>query len=86
MPVILWDNGLKVFSSSKFHHGETLAEIDGNYYKLYHSKIYKTDAEGTIHYDEDHHATNVKPLDFSITKNVVMIIVTGLLMLWLFSR
>ena len=85
LPVILWDNGLKVFSSSKFHHGETLAEVEGNYYKLYHSKIYKTDAEGTINYDEDHHATNVKPIDFSITKNVVMIIVTGLLMLWLFT-
>jgi F-type H+-transporting ATPase subunit a len=85
LPVILWDNGLKVFSSSKFHHGETLAEVDGNYYKLYHSKIYKTNAEGTINYDESHHATNVKPIDFSITKNVVMIIVTGLLMLWLFT-
>jgi len=85
LPVILWDNGLKVFSSSKFHHGETIAEVDGNYYKLYHSKIYKTDAEGTINYDEDHHATNVKPIDFSITKNVVMIIVTGILMLWLFT-
>ena len=85
LPVIIWDNGLKVFSSSKFHHGETLAEVDGNYYKLYHSKIYKTDAEGTINYDEDHHATNVKPIDFSITKNVVMIIITGLLMLWLFT-
>ena len=22
LPVILWDDGLKVFSSSKFHHGE----------------------------------------------------------------
>ncbi len=85
LPVILIDDGLKVFSSSKFHHGETVAEVDGNYYKLYHSKIYKTDAEGTITYDEEHHPTNVKPLDFSITKNVVMIIVTGLLMLWLFT-
>ena len=85
LPVILWDNGLKIFSSSKFHHGETLAEVDGSYYKLYHSKIYKTDANGTINYDEEHHATNVKPIDFSITKNVVMIIITGLLMLWLFT-
>lgn len=85
LPVILWDDGLKVFSSSRFNHGETLAEVDGEHYKLYHSKIYKTDAEGAINYDADHHPTNVKPLDFSITKNVVMIIVTGLLMLWLFS-
>ncbi|MBD0850568.1 F0F1 ATP synthase subunit A [Maribacter arenosus] len=85
LPVILWDNGLKIFSSSKFHHGETLAEVDGNYYKLYHSKIYKTDAEGTINYDGEHHPTNVKPLDFSITKSVVMMMVTGLLLLWLFS-
>lgn len=84
LPVILWDNGLKVFSSSKFHHGEEVAEVDGNYYSLYHSKIYKTDAEGTINYDEEHHPTNVKPLDFSITKSVVMMLVTGLLLLWLF--
>ena len=105
LPVILIDDGLKVFSSSKFHHGETVAEVDGNYYKLYHGKIYKTDAEGTINYDPQHggvshdvedafgeevvvdniHPSNEKPLDFSITKNVVMIIITGLLMLWLFS-
>ena len=38
LPVILWDDGLKVFSSSKFNHGETVAEVDGKYYKLYHSK------------------------------------------------
>ncbi|UMB59791.1 F0F1 ATP synthase subunit A [Lutibacter sp. A80] len=86
LPVILWDGGLKVFSSSKFNHGETLAEVDGNYYKLYHSKIYKTDAVGTINYDEEHHATNVKPLDFSITKNVVFIIAVSVLMLFIFIR
>ena len=53
LPVILWDNGLKVFSSSQFHHGETLANVGDDYYKLdYHSnKIYKTDAAGTINYD-----------------------------------
>lgn len=84
LPVILWDEGLKVFSSSKFHHGETLAEVDGNFYKLYHSKIYRTDAQGTINYDADDHPTNVKPLDFSMTKSVVMIIITGFLMFLLF--
>lgn len=85
LPVILWDNGLQVFSSSQFHHGETLAESGGNYYKLYHSKIYRTDANGTILYDEEQHPTNIKPLDFSITKNVVMIMITGFLMFWLFT-
>ena len=84
LPVILWDNGPVVFSSSEFHHGETVAEAGGNYYRLYHSKIYKTDSEGTILYDEEHHPTNAKPLDFSITKSVVMILLTGLLMFLLF--
>ncbi len=59
---------LKVFSSSKFHHGETVAQVGDNYYKQYHSKIYKTDASGTINYDDEHHPTNVKPLDISIYK------------------
>jgi F-type H+-transporting ATPase subunit a len=85
LPVILWDDGLQVFMSSKFHYGETVAEHNGNYYKLYHSKIYKTDSEGTIHYDEKHYPTNVRPLDLSITKSVVMIVVTGILMLLLFG-
>ena len=84
LPVILWDDGLKIFSSSKFHHGETVAEVDGSHYKLYHSKIYKTDASGTINYDEKQHATNAKPLDLSITKGVVMIFIVGLLMFLLF--
>ncbi len=86
LPVILWDGGLKVFSSSKFHHGETVAEVDGSYYKIDHNKIYKTDAAGTINYDAEHHATNAKPLDFSITKNVVFIFLVGLLMFLVFSR
>jgi len=85
LPVILWDNGLQFFSSSKFHHGETVAESNGNYYKLYHNKVYRTDAEGTIELDDHHHPTNAKPIDFSITKNVFMIIVTGILMLLLFG-
>lgn len=85
LPVILIDGGLQLFSSSKFHHGETVAESNGNYYKLYHNKIYKTDAEGTLTFDDHHHPTNIKPLDFSITKSVLMIMVTGVLMLLLFT-
>lgn len=85
LPVIIWDDGLKIFSSSKFKHGKAVAEVDGNYYKVYHTKIYKTDAEGTINYDAEHHPTNAKPLDFSITKNVVVIFFVGLLMFFLFK-
>ncbi len=86
LPVILWDDGLKIFLSSKFHHGETVAKVSGNYYKLYHNKIYKTDLKGTINYDDNHHATNIKPLDFSITKNVVFIFLVGLLMFFMFRK
>ena len=85
LPVILWDDGLKVFSSSRFHHGEEVAEVDGNHYVLYHSKIYKTNAAGDLNLDAEDHPTNEKPLDFSITKSVVMMLVTGLLLIWLFS-
>lgn len=85
LPVILWDEGLKIFSSSKLKHGKNVVEAGGNYYKSYHGKIYKTDAQGTIEYDDSHHPTNVKPLDFSITKNVVSILFTAIIMLLLFK-
>lgn len=85
LPVILFDDGLKIFSSSKLHHGEEVAEVDGNYYKLSHGKIYKTDAQGKLNYDEHHHPTNAKPLDFSITKNVVTSIFVAVLMFFMFT-
>ncbi len=81
LPVILWDGGLKVGMSSQFHHGESVATIGGNHYKLFHGKVYKTDAKGTLSYDEHHHPTNEKPFDLSITKNVFAMLVTGLLLL-----
>jgi F-type H+-transporting ATPase subunit a len=43
LPVILVDNGLKMFMSSKFDHGHTLAEKDGSKYMLFHSKIYNVE-------------------------------------------
>jgi F-type H+-transporting ATPase subunit a len=85
LPVILFDNGLQVFMSSEFHHGEKVAEHNGNYYKLYHGKIYKTDAEGTLNFDDHHHPTNEKPLDFSITKSVASLIFTAILLLLMFT-
>ena len=85
LPVILVDDGLKVFMSSAFDHGEKVAEAGGNYYKLYHNAIYKTDAEGTITLDEHHHPTNIKPLDLSITKGVFSIALVSLLLFLIFA-
>ena len=87
LPVFFYDkdNGFHAFMSSEFHHGENVVESKGAYYKLFHEKIYKTDANGTLKLDEKGHAENEKVLDLSLTKNVLMIIVTGLLMLWIFG-
>lgn len=84
LPIILWDNGVHVFSSSKFEHSEAVAESNGNFYKLHHEKIYKTDASGTLNGDE-HHPTNIQPIDLSITKGVLTIMVVALLMFLLFT-
>ena len=64
LPVILWDNGFQFFMSSKFHHGEEVAESNGNYYMIGHhdGMVYKTDAAGS--------ESKIKPLDLSITKNI----------------
>ena len=86
LPVILWDNGLQIFSSKKFYHGKKIAEHKGNFYKLYHSKIYKTDKKGTITYNRENKVSNQKPLDFSITKNVVFILTGMFLMIFVFVR
>lgn len=86
LPIILLDNGLQVFSSSKFNHGEAVAESNGNFYKLNHhdGKIYKTDASGTITEGENGFPTNVRPIDFSITKSVLSIMFAAFLMFILF--
>lgn len=85
LPVILVDGGLHIFMSSAFHHGEAVAESNGNYYVVNHGKIYKTDAEGTLTFDEHHHATNAKPLDFSITKNVFVVMLMCVIMILVFK-
>ncbi|MDH5367375.1 MAG: F0F1 ATP synthase subunit A [Cyclobacteriaceae bacterium] len=85
LPIIIWDEELHFFSSSKFHHGESVAESNGKYYVLFHEKIYRTDAEGTLTLDDHNHPTNVRPLDFSITKSVVGMLLIGTLMLLIFG-
>ena len=97
LPIILWDNGVHFFSSSKFNHGDehgTVAESNGNFYVLHHEKIYKSDSDGNIQTvlvkeikDGKEVVTKkeLKPIDLSITKGVFTIMVVAFLMFMLFS-
>lgn len=91
LPVIVsTSKGIKAFMSSEFHHnddGHVVVEKDGVKLTKIHSKIYELN-EGAhgVKFDEHHHALNAhKVLDFSITKSVVGILLTSLLMLLGFS-
>ena len=84
LPVILIDEGVKVFMSSKLQHGKKVVNKGGKHYKLYHGKIYETNAEGLIEYDANGKVINAKPLDLSITKSVFTIMMVSLLMILLF--
>ncbi|WP_194768217.1 F0F1 ATP synthase subunit A [Tamlana sp. I1] len=87
LPVIVWTSGgLKVFMSSEFHHddnGQVIVNKDGVLLTKIHSKIYELEsgAEAVV-FDDHHHAENAhKVLDFSITKSVFGMLLTGILML-----
>ena len=96
LPVILYDKGFKVFNSSHFYHGaekmvkDTISGEEFHYlvgagpakgYALFHEKIYTVENE-TIHFKEGH-PHNPKPLDLSITKNVVSLFFGAFLILWI---
>lgn len=78
LPIILFDNGkIIIFWSSKFHHGHD--SYKG--YKLmsdgeYKGKIVRINEAGVINPD--------LPLDFSITKNVFAILISMVLICWIF--
>lgn len=85
LPVIVWNEGkLSLFSSHEFDHGKKVVSKAGSNFVLYHEKIYNTDAQGTINLDEHGHPTNTRPLDLSITKNVVGMWIAIAILLTLF--
>ena len=96
LPVILYDNGIKSFSSSLFYHGSIQTTIDkktkeeANYivgkgsaagYALFHEKIYKLNNLGSLSIEDGHVHGCVKPLDLSITKNVLSLFMGSFLLL-----
>ena len=95
LPVILiTDDGLKVFSSSHFYHNP-ITEYHGEekleYYAygdfiLYHEKVYLASAEGGLTLDPvTGEIANEAALDFSITKSVVGVILTLLILVLIFG-
>ncbi len=90
LPIILWtDNGLVTFSSNEFHHdvdGKTVVEKNGMKFVNLHDKIYQlNEGASVVSLDAEDHATNaVKPLDFSITKNVFSMFLSMALLLLIF--
>ena len=73
LPIILYTDGnLDIFSSSNFHHGTTPYTVNGRTYSLNHGHIVE--------------ASGLNTIDFSITKNVVFIIIVFLMMLIMFTR
>ncbi|TYB78787.1 F0F1 ATP synthase subunit A [Bizionia myxarmorum] len=91
LPVMVWtSNGLKAFMSSAFQHddnGTIIVDKDNTKLVKYHSKIYELEANATaLSFDDANHPTNAsKVLDFSITKSVFGMLLTGLLMLLAFG-
>jgi len=88
LPIILIDNGLKVFSSNKFYkEGEKLENAEGEEYfvnksegyALVNEKIYKLD-NGAVNFNQEGEVLNAKPLDLSITKNVFAVIFSAVVL------
>ena len=94
LPVILYtDKGLVVFSSSAFQHdseGKHIVEIKGQRFINFHNKIYYASEIASGHgiyaqFNETTHViSNSKPWDISITKNVASLLLSAIIILWLF--
>ncbi len=94
LPVILWtNNGFVTFLSNKHDHndhGTEIFEEKGQQLINYHGKYYYPNAvknaEGAyVELDENAVPTNAKPLDLSITKNVVSLFISVILLLIIFT-
>lgn len=92
LPVILYtDKGLVAFMSSAFRHddhGYVNVDIKGQSFSKYHGIIYYSNKEADengmyVSLSADRIPSNMKPLDFSITKNVFSLFLTAFLLLFI---
>ena len=93
LPVILWtDQGLVTFLSDKYghnDHGTEVFEAKGASLVNYHGKFYypnevKSEDGTLIAHDKTGAVINRKPLDISITKNVVSLLISVTILLIVF--
>ena len=91
LPVILWtNNGLEIFSSEKFHHDNTghhVVDANGQELVRYKEIIFYKDKFETLTEDEKNNgafAFDARPLDFSITKNVFSMLMSAIVLFFLF--
>lgn len=91
LPIILWTkNGLEIFSSEKFHHdnsGEHVVDANGQKLVRYKEIIFYADKfeEMTAEQrDNGAFAFDARPLDFSITKNVFSMLMSAIILFFLF--
>ena len=84
LPVILWtDKGLTVFSSKDFkgdEEGKVIVAKNGHQFKRIHDLIVYADKVGD-HVNPKDVPLSARPLDFSITKNVISMLLTFLILL-----
>ncbi|KLT65158.1 ATP synthase F0 subunit A [Pedobacter sp. BMA] len=97
LPIILWtDQGLVTFSSSAFKFnddGKEVVEKNGQRFVMAHNKIYYANATPNEHgafvshveKDGAEVVTNVRPLDFSITKNVFSMLLSVVVLVVMFT-
>ena len=91
LPVILWTNsGLEVFSSEQFHHDNTghhIVNANGQELVRYKEIIFYADKFEALTQDERDNgafAFDARPLDFSITKNVFSMLMSAIVLFFLF--
>jgi ATP synthase subunit 6 len=91
LPVILWtNNGLEIFSSEQFHHdneGHHVVSVNGQNLVRYNEVVFYADKfEKLTQEQKDNGAFefDARPLDFSITKNVFSMLMSALILFFLF--
>ncbi|PTS98067.1 ATP synthase F0 subunit A [Pedobacter sp. HMWF019] len=93
LPVFLYTpGGLVSFNSSDFQsddEAKVVVEKGGQRFVKMHEKIYYASATPNEHgqyvqLDEKHHASNARPLDLSITKNVCTLLISIVILLAVF--